>query len=83
MLGRQDALELARKVRRVIATRGSGFVEYAMQAAPSEEELLGHLLGRTGRLRAPSLLVGDTLAVGFNQEMYRRVLARDKAGLES
>ena len=33
------------------------------------------MLGPTGNLRAPTLRVGRTLIVGFDQETYRRVLA--------
>jgi hypothetical protein len=43
---------------------------------PDEETILGHLLGPTGNLRAPTLRVGDTLLVGFNEEGYRQVLGR-------
>ena len=40
----------------------------------SEEELLKLVLGPTGNLRAPTLRVGKTLVVGFNEEMYNGVL---------
>jgi hypothetical protein len=33
------------------------------------------MLGPTGNLRAPTLRVGRTLIVGFDEETYRRVLA--------
>ena len=41
---------------------------------PSEEELLKLMLGPTGNLRAPTLLVGKNLIIGFNEEMYDSVL---------
>jgi len=40
----------------------------------SEDELLKLILGPTGNLRAPTLRVGKTLVVGFNEEMYNDVL---------
>ena len=40
----------------------------------SEEELLKLVLGPTGNLRAPTLRVGKTLVVGFNEEMYNDIL---------
>ena len=36
----------------------------------SQEEILKLVLGPTGNLRAPTLLVGKSMVVGFNQEMY-------------
>ena len=36
---------------------------------PDDDELLGHLLGRSGKLRAPTLRTGSTLLVGFNQNL--------------
>lgn len=45
------------------------------QAAPSDDELAAHLLGPTGNLRAPTLRVGKTLYVGFNESAYE-TLAR-------
>jgi hypothetical protein len=41
---------------------------------PGDEELLGMLLGRSGKLRAPALRTGDTLVVGFNQDVLSEAL---------
>ena len=41
---------------------------------PTDEELLTMLLGRSGKLRAPTLRTGDTLVVGFNQEVLADAL---------
>jgi arsenate reductase-like glutaredoxin family protein len=40
----------------------------------SDDDLLGLLLGRSGKLRAPSLRSGSRLLVGYNQEMLDSVL---------
>ena len=40
---------------------------------PTEEEMLKLVLGPTGNLRAPTLVVGKKLIVGFNEEMYDEV----------
>jgi len=42
--------------------------------APDDDTLLAHMLGPTGNLRAPTLRVGKTLIVGFNEEVYRNAL---------
>jgi len=41
---------------------------------PSEEDLLAVMLGATGNLRAPTIVRGKTLLVGFNGEEYEKVL---------
>lgn len=41
---------------------------------PSNDELLDHMLGRSGALRAPSLRVGTTFVVGYNGELLETVL---------
>jgi arsenate reductase-like glutaredoxin family protein len=73
-LGPADALALARKVSRVVATKGKRVEAITVKGA-SDAELLAVLLGPTGMLRAPTAVVGKTLLVGFNAEAYAEVLA--------
>ena len=70
-----EALALARRADRVVAARGKTVVEFDLKKdAPDDEGLLAVLLGPTGNLRAPAALVGKTLVVGFNPDVYRAVL---------
>jgi arsenate reductase-like glutaredoxin family protein len=74
-MGPSEALALARRADRVVAARGKKVVELDMKRdAPDDETLLAVLLGPTGNLRAPAALVGKTLVVGFNPDVYREVL---------
>jgi arsenate reductase-like glutaredoxin family protein len=41
---------------------------------PTEEDLLGMMLGTTGNLRAPTIKYGKKLLVGFNADEYRSYL---------
>ena len=41
---------------------------------PPDDELLGLLLGRSGKLRAPALRFGTTLIVGYNQGLLDSIL---------
>lgn len=41
---------------------------------PSNEELLELMLGRSGKLRAPSMRVGAKFLVGYNGEILARGL---------
>jgi arsenate reductase-like glutaredoxin family protein len=73
--GRQEALKLARSVSQVVVAKGKMVTRFDMKKDPPDDEtLLAHLLGPTGRLRAPTLRKGSTLLVGFNQEAYHEVL---------
>jgi hypothetical protein len=75
--GREAALALAKSVRRVVTGRGKNVVVFDMAADPPDDDMLAAaLLGRTGTLKAPTLKLGDTLLVGFNEEAYRRVLGK-------
>ncbi|MEY4190694.1 MAG: hypothetical protein RIR17_1430 [Planctomycetota bacterium] len=70
-LGREDALKLAKKVTRIIAGKGKKITSLDMKKdKPDEETLTGILLGPTGNLRAPTMIVGNTMLVGFNEEAY-------------
>jgi len=44
-----------------------------VRARPSDEELLAMMLGRSGKLRAPALIVGAVMVVGYNGEMMDSV----------
>ena len=41
---------------------------------PSDDELLGHMLGRSGKLRAPAIRSGDRFIVGYNSELLEETL---------
>ena len=46
----------------------------AAEGATSGDEVAAQILSRWGRLRAPALRVGSTLAVGYNEEMLTELL---------
>lgn len=73
--GPQEALGLLTGIARLVVTRGQKVEQWDLrQEKPMEEELLRHLLGPTGNLRAPTARVGTTLIVGFQEAAYREVL---------
>lgn len=74
-IGRAEALKLARTAQKIVATRGAGVVEIDMRKAlPTDAELARAIIGPTGNLRAPAILHGDTLLVGFNEAAYQATL---------
>jgi hypothetical protein len=68
-------LKLLDGVRRFVAMRGKNVVDFDLSSErPDDETLLKHMIGPTGNLRAPTVRVGHTLAVGFNEDAYRKLL---------
>jgi arsenate reductase-like glutaredoxin family protein len=72
---RAEALKLARSVERVVVGKGKKVQVLDMKKSPpGDEELAALLLGPSGNLKAPTLRIGQTLLVGYNEEAYRQVL---------
>ena len=66
---------MARGVDEIFVAKGKKVVHVDLKASrPGKAELLAFLLGPTGGLRAPTLRVGRTLLVGFNEEAYAQIL---------
>jgi arsenate reductase-like glutaredoxin family protein len=72
-LGPTEALALTKRVKKVIAAKGKK-LETLDVATTDEAALLAVLIGPTGNLRAPAIVVGTTLIVGFSPEAYSAVL---------
>ena len=61
------ALELARNANQVYVAKGKKLYQFDMKKdPPAEEELLRHLLGPHGNLRAPVVVSGKKVFVGFH-----------------
>jgi arsenate reductase-like glutaredoxin family protein len=74
-LGAEKALELAKGASRIIVMRGKKITDFDMKKdPPAKEDLLAVMLGTTGNMRAPTIVRGKTLLVGFNQEIYDDLL---------
>ncbi len=70
-----DALALLAGIDTLIATKGKKVETFDLKAdRPDDATLLARLMGPTGNLRAPTARVGRTLVVGFNAEVYARLL---------
>lgn len=64
------ARKLVQDVSTVYVGRGQKFLKHKAVDLLKDEEALAKLLGPTGNLRAPTLLLGKTLVVGFSEPMY-------------
>ena len=73
--GPEDALALAAKAKKLVAAKGKTITRFDLgPKGASHADLLAVMMGPTGNLRAPTLLLGTTLLVGFHEEMYREIL---------
>ncbi len=69
------SLEVLKGIDEIYVSKGKKVIHVDLRTTrPSRDELLALLLGPTGNLRAPTLRVGKTLVVGFNEEAYAKVL---------
>ena len=74
-IGRAAALKLLDGVSRLIVMRGKNVTTFDLkEERPDNETLLSHMMGPTGNLRAPTLRVGNTLLVGYNEGVYNKLL---------
>jgi len=75
-MGPAQALALTKDVDENLATRGKQVVRLDLRKEkPGLEQLRSLLIGPSGKLRAPTLRIGKTLLVGFDEETYRKWLS--------
>ncbi len=71
----QAALELLDGVTDLFVAKGKKTLHLDLTAErPPDEEILALMLGRSGKLRAPTLKSRTRLIVGFNADMLRETL---------
>ncbi|MBI4244841.1 MAG: hypothetical protein HY606_12190 [Planctomycetes bacterium] len=73
----KEALKLASESDQLYVAKGQKIVRIDLKKEnPGNDTLLGLILGPSGNLRAPTIRNGKTLIVGFNEEMYKKVLSK-------
>ena len=69
MIG-EAALSVLDGVERLHVARGNKVLHFDLpHDRPANADLLGMLLGRSGKLRAPTIRTGATLLVGYNSDL--------------
>jgi len=71
-LGKREAAELVKAAKKVIVAKGKKVQTFP--GGKATQQLVDALLGPTGNLRAPTVRVGTTLLVGFDESSYADVL---------
>ena len=72
-LGAEDAKAIAKASSKVYVAKGKKLDLFEMKSA-KVGDVVEKMLGPTGNLRAPTLRVGKTTIVGFNEETFSDVL---------
>ena len=74
-----EALTLLEGMTELRVAKGKKVVQVDLSTAdrPPNEELVKLMVSRWGKLRAPTMKVGTTLVVGFNQDMLATVFGTD------
>jgi arsenate reductase-like glutaredoxin family protein len=74
-IGTKDALALLQGIRKLIVSKGKKTETFDLaHNRPDDQTLLEHMLGPTGNLRAPTLRIGATLLIGYNEAAYQQAL---------
>ena len=71
-LDRKDAVALIKGANKVIVAKGRKVQSFP--GGKASKEIVDALLGPTGNLRAPTMRVGKTLLVGFDESSYADAL---------
>ncbi len=66
----EKAWDLISSFDRIVAGKGKKVVQFN-PGLGDKDDILKVCLGRTGNLRAPAVKSGNTLYVGFNQDLYQ------------
>ena len=74
-LGLNDAVALVEQADRLLVAKGKKLTELDLNSESPTDDLLAKLmLGPTGNLRAPTLRVGRTVVVGYNEQVMMATL---------
>jgi hypothetical protein len=71
-MGEAEARALLKKADVLYAAKGKKVVR--VEVSKSSVDAVALMMGPTGNLRAPTLVVGRTLLVGFDADTYAEVL---------
>jgi hypothetical protein len=71
----EGALALLADITDLYVAKGKKTIHFDLaNDRPSEEEILGVILGRSGKLRAPAIRKGSIFVVGFNPDILSETL---------
>jgi arsenate reductase-like glutaredoxin family protein len=66
-------MELLRACETILVSKGKKLLRFSTQEGIEDEELAKVVLGRTGNLRAPAIIIDKICIVGFHAEGYEEI----------
>lgn len=72
-MDRAAAWNLMKDAQRVYVVNGRAVSEWRPSTS-NKEEILNQVIGRSGNLRAPTIRKGDIFIVGYQEDLYQRLL---------
>ena len=73
--GAEAVLAVVAQSDELFVTKGKKVLHFDLKGdPPGEDELLGLVMGRSGKLRAPAIRVGRKLLVGYTPELLEEQL---------
>lgn len=74
-VSKAKAMKIAKEMKQIHAKVGAKLKSWDLSKEKmSNEELNKALIGRSGDMRAPVLIVGKTLMAGFDESTYKNLL---------
>lgn len=71
----EEALAVLEGIDELWVAKGRKILRFDLGAdRPADEELLDLMLGRSGKLRAPTSRVGRRLLIGYNEDLLMEAL---------
>jgi len=67
-----QAWEMLSQAPKIFIAQGKKLLEFA-PSLDNKEEILKRAMGRSGNLRAPTILLGTSYHVGFSADMYEEL----------
>ncbi len=64
-----DIWDLVKKSEKIVVASGKKIIEFSLN--DDRNDILAKIAGRTGNLRAPTLKIGSSFYIGFNEELYK------------
>ena len=74
-LGRNDAKQLVSTAKKITVAKGKKIMSFAGGKNVSDETI-DSMLGPTGNLRAPTIVSGSQILVGYNEDVYEEILTK-------
>jgi hypothetical protein len=68
----EEVWEKLQRAEKIFIAKGQKVLMY-VPGQKNKDELMYNVLGRSGNLRAPTIRVGNTYYVGYNEIMYKEL----------